>query len=114
MALSTNPATLYHPKRPEFSTTLLWKPRYTVKGLGRGSSVVILSGSWKYEYFTAKRRFSVTIYLPHFVSVYQGNFSSQTFVNRERVALYRDLTLHIHGNWQIFSALNCPKFYSFF
>jgi hypothetical protein len=26
VTLSTNPATLYHPKRPEFSTTLLWKP----------------------------------------------------------------------------------------
>ena len=72
MALSTNPATLYHPKRPEFSTTVLWKPRYTVKG--GGSSVVILSGSWKYEYFTVKCLFSVTIYLSHFVSVYKGNF----------------------------------------
>lgn len=81
---------------------------------GGGSSVVILSGSWKYEYFTAKCRFSVTIYLPHFVSVYQGNFFSQTFVNRERAAPYRDLALHSYRNWQIFSALNCFKFYSFF
>jgi hypothetical protein len=26
VALSTDTATLYHPRRPEFSTTLLWKP----------------------------------------------------------------------------------------
>jgi len=30
VALPTNPATLYHPRRPEFSTTLLWKHLYTM------------------------------------------------------------------------------------
>jgi hypothetical protein len=84
-ALSTNPAMLYHPTRPEFSTTLLWKPHYTV-GWG-GICMVILSGSCMYEYFTAKCWFSVTPYLPHFVAVYQGNFSLQTFVGCVRVAL---------------------------
>lgn len=54
VALSTNPATLYHPRRPDFATTLLLKPNYTVKWGGGGDSVVILSGSCKYEYFTAK------------------------------------------------------------
>lgn len=45
---------------------------------GVWDSMVILSDLCKYEYFTAKCWFSVTVYLLQFVSVSQGNFSSQS------------------------------------
>ena len=61
---------------------------------------VILSGSCKYEYFTAKRRFSVTVYLPQFVAV-----SLQTFLKRERGWHYTGIWLYIYVETGKFSML---------